>query len=90
MKERKQYLLNVFEEKNFIDIENYREKRKRTLEELASKIESTVTKTGKKITLEPMTPYERKIIHTKLQDSRTVKTYSVGEGSSRRLVVAKK
>ena len=73
-----------------LDIENYRAKRKRTLEELASKIESTVTKTGKKITLEPMTPYERKIIHTKLQDSRTVKTYSVGEGSSRRLVVAKK
>ena len=73
-----------------LDIENYREKRKKTLEELATKIEGTVTRTGKKITLEPMTPYERKVIHTKLQDSKTVKTYSIGEESNRRIVIAKK
>lgn len=76
--------------KVIVDIENYREKRKKTLEELASKIENTVKKTGKKITLEPMTAYERKIIHTKLQDSKFVKTYSIGEESDRRIVVAKK
>lgn len=76
--------------KVIVDIENYREKRKKTLEELASKIENTVRKSGKKITLEPMTAYERKIIHTKLQDSEFVKTYSIGEGSNRRLVVVKK
>ena len=76
--------------KVIVDIENYREKRKKTLEELASKIENTVKRTGKKITLEPMTAYERKIIHTKLQNSEFVKTYSIGEDSNRRLVVVKK
>lgn len=76
--------------KVIVDIENYREKRKKTLEELALKIERTVSKTGKKITLEPMTPYERKIIHTQLQDSKYVKTYSIGENSNRRVVVTKK
>lgn len=55
--------------KIIVDIENYRNKRKNTLEELAVKIEKTVTKSGKKVTLEPMSPYERKVIHTKLQDS---------------------
>jgi spoIIIJ-associated protein len=73
-----------------LDIAGYREKRKETLEELASKIEKTVTRTGKKVTLEPMTPYERKIIHTKLQDSEYVKTYSIGENNNRRVVIAKK
>ena len=73
-----------------VDIENYREKRKNTLEELATKIEKTVKRTGKKITLEPMTPYERKIIHTKLQNSEFVKTYSIGENNNRRIVVSRK
>ena len=76
--------------KVIVDIENYREKRKNTLEELATKIEKTVKRTGKKITLEPMTPYERKIIHTKLQESQYVKTYSIGENNNRRIVVSKK
>ena len=69
--------------KIIVDIENYRNKRKNTLEELAVKIEKTVTKSGKKVTLEPMSPYERKIIHTKLQDSPTVRTYSIGEDLNR-------
>ena len=56
----------------------------------SEKIEKTVTKTGKTITLEPMTAYERKIIHTKLQESKTVKTYSIGENDRRRVVIAKK
>ena len=76
--------------KIIVDIENYRNKRKNTLEELAVKIEKTVTKSGKKVTLEPMSPYERKIIHTKLQDSPTVRTYSIGEDLNRRVVICKK
>lgn len=75
--------------KIIVDIENYRNKRKNTLEELAVKIEKTVTKSGKKVTLEPMSPYERKIIHTKLQDSPTVRTYSIGEDLNRRVVICK-
>lgn len=76
--------------KVILDIGNYKDARKKTLEELAEKIEKTVTKTGKSITLEPMTAYERKIIHTKLQNSKFVKTYSIGEGDRRRIVIAKK
>ena len=60
--------------KVILDIGNYKETRKATLEELANKLEKTVIKTGKSVTLEPMTPYERKIIHTQLQDSEYVKT----------------
>ena len=70
-----------------LDIENYREKRKVVLEELAEKISKTVVKNRKKIELEPMSAYERKIIHTKLQNNSKVKTYSVGEEPNRRIVV---
>ena len=70
-----------------LDIENYREKRKVVLEELAEKISKTVVKNRKKIELEPMSAYERKIIHTKLQNNSKVKTYSVGEEPNRRIIV---
>lgn len=70
-----------------LDIENYREKRKVVLEELAEKISKTVIKNKKKIELEPMSAYERKIIHTKLQNNLKIKTYSVGEEPNRRIVV---
>ena len=70
-----------------LDIENYREKRKVVLEELAEKISKTVIRNKKKIELEPMTAYERKIIHTKLQNNSKVKTYSVGEEPNRRVVI---
>lgn len=73
-----------------IDVEGYRDRREKTLEELASKLERTVVKNGKSITLEPMSPYERKIIHTALQNSSKVKTHSIGEGNHRRIVVSKK
>ena len=73
-----------------LDIEGYRNKRKATLESLAVKVSKTVSKTGKSITLEPMSAYERKIIHTKLQDNKYVTTYSVGEEPNRRLVISKK
>lgn len=76
--------------KVILDIGNYKDVRKKTLEELAEKVSKTVKKTGKAITLEPMTAYERKIIHTKLQDSEFVKTYSIGEDDKRRIVIAKK
>ena len=71
-----------------LNIGGYREKREKDLENLAMKIAASVVKTGKSITLEPMTAYERKIIHTKLQSNDKVTTYSVGEEPYRKLVVA--
>lgn len=73
-----------------LDIENYRNKRKETLENLAIKVAKTVAKTGKSITLEPMGAYERKIIHSKLQDNKYVKTHSIGEEPNRKVVILKK
>ena len=73
-----------------LDIENYRNKRIKALEELAEKISKTVIRTGKSITLEPMVAYERKIIHSKLQNNNKVKTYSIGIEPHRRIVVALK
>jgi len=76
--------------KVLVDIENYRQKREKSLEELAEKISKTVVKTGKSITLEPMSSFERKIIHSKLQNSNEVKTYSIGVEPYRKVVVALK
>lgn len=76
--------------KIILDIGDYKDTRKKTLEELSDKIEKTVNRTGKSVTLEPMTAYERKIIHTRLQESKYVKTYSIGENDKRRVVIAKK
>ena len=73
-----------------LNISNYREKREKSLEELADKISKTVYKTGKSITLEPMMAYERKIIHNRLQSSDKVKTYSIGEEPYRKVVIEKK
>ena len=71
-----------------VDIGEYKEKRKRILEELAEKISKTVIRTSKSITLEPMSSYERKIIHDKLQSNEKIKTYSIGEEPYRRIVVS--
>lgn len=76
--------------KVLLDIEGYREKREKTLEELAIKISKTVIKTGKSITLEPMSAYERKIIHSKLQENNNIDTHSIGEEPNRRIVISKK
>ncbi len=73
-----------------LDILGYREKRKKVLEDLAEKIAKSVIKTRKPITLEPMTPYERKIIHSKLQNNSKVKTVSIGEGIHRKIIVSLK
>ncbi len=73
-----------------LDIQNYREKREKNLIELAEKVSKTVLRNGKNITLEPMSPYERKIIHSALQENSKIETYSIGEGDNRRVVIAKK
>lgn len=71
-----------------LNIGGYRQKREKDLENLATKIAASVVKSGRNVTLEPMTAYERKIIHTKLQENNKVKTYSVGEEPHRKVVVA--
>lgn len=73
-----------------LDIENYRQKREKTLHDLALKVASTVIKTRKSVTLEPMKPYERKIIHSALQENNKVTTKSIGKEPRRRVVISLK
>lgn len=73
-----------------VDVGDYRERRVKTLEELAEKISQRVINTKKSITLDPMTAYERKIIHTKLQENDKIRTFSKGEEPHRRIVIALK
>ena len=73
-----------------LDIEDYKQKRVETLEEVAKKKASIVERTGKMITLEPMKAYERKIIHSVLQDNPNVETRSIGQEPKRRIVITKK
>lgn len=73
-----------------VDTENYRQRRKDTLENLAKNISQKVKRTGKTIILEPMNPYERRVIHSALQQDRFVETHSEGEEPFRRVVVALK
>ena len=71
-----------------LDIEGYKAKREKTLEELAEKVAKTVIKTGKSVKLEPMQAYERKIIHSKLQQNDKVQTESIGEEPNRRIIIS--
>lgn len=73
-----------------IDTENYRERRKETLENLAKNIAFKVKKTRRPVSLEPMNPYERRIIHSALQNDKYVMTHSEGEEPFRRVVVTLK
>ena len=73
-----------------LDIEGYKAKREKTLEDLAEKVARTVIKTKKPVKLEPMQAYERKIIHTKLQENSKVETNSIGEEPYRRIVISLK
>ncbi len=73
-----------------LDIEGYKEKREKTLEELAQKVAKTVIKTRKSFKLEPMQAYERKIIHSALQKNDKVETESIGEEPNRRIVISLK
>ena len=73
-----------------VDTENYRERRKATLENLAKNISYKVRKSRQSVALEPMNPYERRIIHSALQNDRYVTTHSEGEEPFRRVVVTLK
>ena len=71
-----------------IDAENYREKREESLERLAQKVAGKVVKYRRNVTLEPMNAYERHVIHTALQDTQYVTTFSIGTEPNRRVVVS--
>lgn len=73
-----------------LNIGGYKEKREKDLKELADKIAGTVIRKRKAITLEPMSSYERKIIHSRLQENTKVETHSIGEEPNRRIVVSLK
>lgn len=70
-----------------VDAEGYRGKREKTLQRLAQNLEQKVKRTGKPVNLEPMNPYERRIIHTTLQNSKYVTTESDGQGNQRHVVI---
>lgn len=70
-----------------IDIGNYREKREKTLVSLAKKMASTAARTGRKTSLEPMNPYERRIIHTTVQEVEGATSWSVGSDAARHVVI---
>lgn len=80
-KERKEYI------KIMLDTENYRARREETLRKLAFKLSKKVQKSRKPIILEPMNPYDRRIIHSALQDSKYVKTHSEGKEPFRKVVI---
>jgi len=89
-----QYLVSLFvnkESENYIrvkvDTENYRARRKDTLENLAKNIAFKVKRSRRSVTLEPMNPYERRIIHSALQNDKYVSTKSEGEEPYRKVVV---
>ena len=73
-----------------LDTENYRQRRKATLENLAKNIAFKVKRTKRAVSLEPMNPYERRIIHSALQNDRYVTTHSEGDEPFRRVVVTLK
>lgn len=73
-----------------VDIENYRQKREETLVRLADRLADRVIRYRRSVTLEPMNPYERRIIHSTLQDNDYVETYSVGEDPNRKVVITLK
>jgi len=92
-----QYLTNLAVNKNAeeyfkikVDTEDYRKRRKDTLEGLAKNIAFKVKRTKKSVALEPMNPYERRIIHSALQGDRYVSTHSEGEDPFRHVVIALK
>ena len=89
-----QYLTNLAAGKSFrhhyfvlLDVENYRERRKDTLEALAKRLAGKVKRTGEEVRLEPMAAGERRIIHLALQDDRAISTESEGEAPYRYVVI---
>ena len=89
-----QYLVNLVVNKNsekytrvILDTENYRQRREETLQKLAFRLAKKASQTKQRVILEPMNPYDRRIIHSALQNSRTVKTYSEGKEPYRKIVI---
>lgn len=89
-----QYLISLVVNKNredyvriILDTENYREKRKETLEKLAHKLAYKAKKLRKEVILEPMNPYERRIIHSALQGNPSINTRSEGEEPFRKVII---
>lgn len=89
-----QYLLSLIVNKGrdqyirvLLDTENYREKRERTLIDLANKMAAKAVRRGRSVKLDPMNPYERRIIHSALQSFEGISTYSVGDEPYRRVVI---
>ncbi|MUT68384.1 RNA-binding cell elongation regulator Jag/EloR [Paenibacillus sp. NEAU-GSW1] len=92
-----QYLVNIvanrFSDSHLrivLDAEDFRERRRKTLEELSERLAGRVIRTRKEVVLEPMSPHERKVIHSQLQNHPKVKTYSKGDEPNRRVVIALK
>lgn len=90
-----QYLVNIvanrYSDKHvriILDAEEFRERRRKTLEELSSRLATRVVRTKKDVVLEPMSPADRKIIHSQLQDHPSVRTYSKGDEPNRRVVIS--
>lgn len=89
-----QYLLSLVVNANrekflkvVLDTEDYRAKREEVLKDLASKMAERAVKRGKSVRLDPMNPYERRVIHSTLQQDSRVETYSVGDEPYRRIVI---
>ncbi|HOR85369.1 MAG TPA: RNA-binding cell elongation regulator Jag/EloR [Bacillota bacterium] len=76
--------------KVILDTEDYRKKREETLQRLARRLADRVQKTGKRVELEPMNPYERRIIHSTLQEFEGVTTFSEGEEPYRKVIISQK
>ncbi|MDR1628687.1 MAG: Jag N-terminal domain-containing protein [Oscillospiraceae bacterium] len=90
-----QYLVRLFANRSnqeytriSINVGNYREKRENNLRQLAAKTASQVLRYGRQSSLEPMNPYERRLIHTAIQEIKGVTSYSVGADAERRVVIA--
>ncbi len=91
-----QFLVNLIVRKEFddvrvvLDVENYRQRRESSLRDMAGKVAARVDQTKRSITLEPMPPADRRIIHTSLSDHPGVSTESSGEGEGRKVTVMPK
>ncbi len=89
-----QYLLSLVVNRNhegytrvILDVADYRQKREETLVRLANRVADKVMRSRRNLTLEPMNPYERRIIHSTLQDHKYVDTQSIGEEPNRKVVI---
>jgi spoIIIJ-associated protein len=91
-----QFLVNLIVRKQFegvrvvLDVENYRQRRESQLKDMATKVAERVAQTNRSITLEPMPPADRRIIHTSLTDHPGVSTESTGEGEGRKVTIMPK